>query len=560
VKHQDTVTTSTSSASPTATGRILLTLASAQFLMTLDSSVMNVSMATGAADLGTSIIGIQTAITLYTLVMATLMITGGKIGTNIGRLKAFSIGCVIYGVGSFVTAISQNLTVLIIGWSFLEGVGASLIMPAIVALVATNFEVSGRPRAYGLVAAAGACAVALGPLIGGAATTYASWRLVFFGEVVIVAVILLTSRRIADSPVASEAKKRLDLVGTLLSVLGLGMAVFGVLKTSEWGFVMPKEGAPQLLRLSVSFWLVVAGLLVAWLFFRWESHVVRTGGDPLVRPSIFANSQLDGGLLMFFFQFLLQSGVFFVVPLFLSVALSISAIETGVRVMPLSIGLLVAAVGIPKLRPRASPRRIVRVGVLLMLAGIVWLMSAINPNADATVVSGPMLVVGLGMGCLASQLGSVTASSVPTDQSSEVGGLQNTATNLGASLGTALAGSIMIAALTSSLIAGLQANPEVPDNVASQASVELAAGVPFLSDKQVEAAMADRGASDTATQVAVEQNASARINGIDAALAVLALIALISLFFTDRIPQKQPGSKNPPEDAEENDAGAPSQV
>ena len=533
---QDTRATGTAR----ATGGILLTLASAQFLMTLDSSVMNVSMATVAQDLGTSITGIQTAITLYTLVMATLMITGGKIGSNIGRLRAFSIGCVVYGAGSFVTGIAQNLTVLIIGWSFLEGMGAALIMPAIVALVATNFEVAGRPRAYGLVAAAGACAVAVGPLIGGAATTYASWRLVFFGEVVIVALILLMSRKIGDAPVVEKAS--LDLVGTLLSVVGLGMAVYGVLRTSEWGFVRPKPDAPALLNLSASFWLILAGLLVVWVFFRWEAHVLRAGRDPLVRPSMFANTQLDGGLVMFSFQFLLQAGVFFVVPLFLSVALGVSAIETGLRVMPLSVGLLAAAMGVPKLLPDVSPRRVVRVGILLMLAGIVILMSAIDANADATVVSWPMLVIGLGMGCLASQLGSVTASSVPTEESSDVGGLQNTATNLGASLGTALAGSVMIAALTSSLISGLEANPDVPDNVASQASVDLASGVPFLSDKQVESAMADRGASGQATQIAVDENAAARIDGLDAALGVLAMIALVSLFFSGRIPDVQPGS------------------
>lgn len=533
-----------------AAGVILLTLAAAQFLMTLDSSVMNVSMATVADDVGTSITGIQTAITLYTLVMATLMITGGKIGTNIGRLRAFSIGCVIYGTGSFVTGIAQNLTVLIIGWSFLEGIGAALIMPAIVALVAGNFAERDRPRAYGLVAAAGACAVATGPLIGGAATTYASWRLVFFGEVVIVAIILLTSRKIADAP--AVAKARLDLVGTLLSVLGLGMGVYGVLRSSEWGWISPKTAdTAQLFGLSLSFWLVMAGLLVVWVFFRWERRVVARGGDPLVDPAIFANAQLDGGLVMFSFQYLLQAGTFFIVPLFLSVALGVSAIETGLRVMPLSIGLLLAAVGVPKVWPEVSPRRVVRVGVALMLVGILWLMSGIDAGAHATVVSGPMLVIGLGMGCLASQLGSVTVSSVPTEQSGEVGGLQNTATNLGASLGTAVAGSVMITVLTSSFIAGLQSNPSVPDDVASQASVELASGVPFLSDAQVETAMADAGRSEEDTQIAVDENASARIEGLDAALALMAMIALVSLFFTGPIPDKQPGSQAPGGDSGE---------
>ena len=182
------------------TGLVLMTLASAQFLMTLDSSVMNVSIATVAQDVGTTITGIQSAITLYTLVMATLMLTGGKIGAIIGRRRAFAIGLVIYAAGSLTTALAPNLGILILGWSFLEGIGAALIMPAVVALVAVNFPPERRPSAYGLIAAAGAIAVAAGPLIGGAFTTYASWRYVFVGEVVIAFVILALTRRIQDAP------------------------------------------------------------------------------------------------------------------------------------------------------------------------------------------------------------------------------------------------------------------------------------------------------------------------------------------------------------------------
>src|SRR3954453_23611911 len=175
---------------------VLITLAAAQFVMILDSSVMNVSIATVAKDVGTTVTGIQTAITMYTLVMASLMITGGKMGVILGRKRAFTIGCVIYGCGSLTTALSPNLPVLLFGWSFLEGVGAALILPAIVALVAGNFPRERRPAAYGMVAAAGAIAVAVGPLVGGFATTYFSWRWVFAGEVVLVLVILLLARRI----------------------------------------------------------------------------------------------------------------------------------------------------------------------------------------------------------------------------------------------------------------------------------------------------------------------------------------------------------------------------
>ena len=181
-------------------GIVLQTLASSQFLMTLDSSVMNVSIATVAKDVGTTVTGIQTAITFYTLVMASLMITGGKLGQILGRKRAFAIGCVIYGCGSLITALAGNLAVLMLGWSVLEGVGAALIMPAVVALVASNFAPDQRPRAYGLVASAGAIAVAAGPLFGGLFTTYLSWRWAFVGEVLVVLIILGLTRRVANTP------------------------------------------------------------------------------------------------------------------------------------------------------------------------------------------------------------------------------------------------------------------------------------------------------------------------------------------------------------------------
>src|SRR6266702_8940099 len=245
-------------------GRAAKGAAAAQFLMTLDSSVMNVSIATVAKDVGTTVTGIQTAITFYTLVMASLMITGGKVGQILGRKRAFAIGCVIYGCGSFTTALAGNLAVLIVGWSVLEGVGAALIMPAIVALVASNFARPQRPRAYGLVASAGAIAVAAGPLIGGLFTTYASWRWVFAGEVLVVLIILALTRRMADTP--PEEGAHLDLVGTVLSALGLGLIVYGVLRSGTWGFVLPKADAPSWLGLSPVIWLILVGGVVLRVF------------------------------------------------------------------------------------------------------------------------------------------------------------------------------------------------------------------------------------------------------------------------------------------------------
>jgi MFS family permease len=520
---------------------VLLTLATSQFLMTLDSSVMNVSIGTVAKDVGTTVTGIQTAITLYTLVMASLMITGGKIGQILGRKRAFLIGCVIYGTGSLITAISPSLGVLMFGWSFLEGVGAALIMPAIVALVASNFSTPERPRAYGLVASAGAIAVAAGPLIGGLFTTYLSWRWVFAGEVLIVVVILVLARRIADA--TPEKRVALDLVGTALSALGLGLVVFGVLRAGAWGFVLPKPKAPTWIGLSPAIWLMLGGGLILWLFMSWENRRIARGAEPLVNPAILRNRGLRSGLISFFFQYLLQAGLFFTIPLFLSVALGLSAIATGVRLLPLSITLLLAAVGIPKLFPQVSPRRVVRLGFLALFAGIVVMVAALDAGAGPEIVTWPMLLAGLGVGALASQLGSVTVSSVSDQQSGEVGGLQNTLTNLGASIGTALAGAVLIATLTTSVTAGIQNNPAVPDQVKSQAKVQLDGGVSFISDADLKSALDKAGVSPQAADAIVDENSTARIDGLRSALSVLGVIALLAMFLTFRLPTEQPAAE-----------------
>jgi predicted MFS family arabinose efflux permease len=208
--------------------------------------------------------------------------------------------------------------------------------------------------------------------------------------------------------------------------------------------------------------LILAGLFVLWLFQRWEARRHARGQETLIRPGFLRNRQLSGGLLMFFFQYLVQAGVFFVVPLYLSVCLGLSALATGARLLPLSITLLAAAIGIPKVFPDVSPRLVVRSGLLALFAGTVVLLAGLDPDAGAEIVTVPLLLIGLGIGALASQLGAVTVSAVPDDESPEVGGVQNTMTNLGASLGTALAGSIMIAARRtprSSLPAAFRSSP-----------------------------------------------------------------------------------------------------
>jgi hypothetical protein len=382
--------------------------------MTLDSSVMNVSIATVAKDVGTTVTGIQTAITFYTLVMASLMITGGKLGQILGRKRAFAIGCVIYACGSFTTAIAPNLAVLMFGWSFLEGVGAALIMPAIVALVASNFARAERPRAYGLVASAGAIAVAAGPLIGGLFTTYASWRWVFIGEVLVVFVILALTRRMADTP--AEEGARLDLVGTGLSAFGLGLVVFGILRSGEWGFVQPKEGATEWLGLSPVIWLI-------WPVGRCSGsscggRTTDSRGDAsAARPRHAAQPDPRGRVTSFSSSTSCRRASSSWSHCSLGRARTLG--DRDRSGCPLSITLLSRGRGIP--RSSCTPHRAPgRPGSWRCFAGIVVLVAALDAGAGPGSSPGPCCRFGLGVRRRV-QLGSVTVSSVPDEQSGGVG-------------------------------------------------------------------------------------------------------------------------------------------
>jgi predicted MFS family arabinose efflux permease len=385
-------------------------------------------------------------------------------------------------------------------------------------------------------------------LIGGLFTTYWSWRYVFVGEVLVIGVVLLLNRRTADTP--KEEGARLDLVGTALSALGLGLIVFGVLRSGTWGFVQPKPEAPTWIGLSPVIWLVLAGGAVLLGFLSWERHRRDTGQPALLDPAILRVRLLRSGLTAFFFQYLLQAGLFFAVPLFLSIALGLSAIDTGVRLLPLSITLVIAAVGIPKAFPQASPRRVSQLGFLALFLGLVVFAAALDAGAGAEITTWPMILAGLGIGALASQLGAVTVSALSDEQSGEVGGLQNTFSNLGISIGTALAGAILMSALTASFFAGIESNPDVPDHVTSKFQTELTGGVPFISDADLEAALEDAGVKgDTATAV-VDENAQARLDGLRTSLAVLAVLALIALALTRSLPTTPVGAGQTEEEAE----------
>jgi MFS family permease len=522
-------------------GLILALLALTQFLMTVDATVMNVSITALVDDLDTSVTAVQGVITAYTLVMAAAMITGGKLGDILGRRRALRIGLVVYACGSALTAVAPNVGVLLIGWSLLEGLGAALIMPTVVALIAGNFTGQRRAAAYGTIAAAAAVAVAAGPIIGGFCTSNFSWRWVFVAEVFIAGGIYASSGRIPD--VIVETRPKLDLVGAALSAVGLGTVVFGVLQSSSWGWVEPlvtegDDATPAIAGISLTAWLVATGLLLLWLLMVWLHRAKRTGRQPLFDPDLLANRQLRGGLVVLTLQFVMSNGFFFMIPLFLSIVLGLSPFETGLRMLPLSIALIIVAPMVPKVAPTASPRRVVRLGLLLLAGGALLLAALLDQGAGAEVVFVPFLLVGAALGLLASQLGNVIVSSESIERSSEVGGLQYTAQNLGASLGTAVIGAIVIGGLATQVVGEVSDDPRVSDALAASVTVELENGAAFVSDDELEQALASTDLTDEEQAALLDANESARLRTLQAGSFAIALVALAGLFVSRGIPSR----------------------
>ena len=334
----------------------LVALATAQFVMVLDQSVMNVSISTLVAEFDTTVTTIQAVITLYCLVMAMFMMTGAKVGDIIGRRRAFVVGLIIYGCGSLLTALAPTVAVLTLGWSILEGIGAALVLPALAALIAGNFAGASRKVAYAVIGGVSGAGIAVGPILGGWATTELSWRVVFVGEVVLVIFILAMTGKVADAK-RSGPKPRLDYLGAVLSAVGLGVIVLGTLQSSTWGWVVPKDSPITPLGFSLTIWMIVGGAVLLWAFTVWQRHREKTGADPLVHMGLLRIPPLRAGLIGLFSQNLILMGVFFVVPLYLQLVLGLNALQTGVKMLPISITMFLAAAAGSRLSTRFTRAR-----------------------------------------------------------------------------------------------------------------------------------------------------------------------------------------------------------
>ena len=514
---------------------VLAVLAAAQFLMVLDQAVMNVAISQLVDDFDTTVTTIQAVIAFYALVMAALMMTGGKIGDLWGRRRAFVIGLCIYASGSALTAASWSVPSLALGWSVLEGIGAALVLPAMVALVAGSFRGADRAVAYGVLGGVAGAGIAVGPILGGWATTELTWRIVFVGEVLVAAGILLGSRLITE-PARAEGKKELDLVGSVLSALGLGIIVMGVLQASNWGWLAPRNSPVEPFGFSLTPFVIAAGGVVLVLFAHWQRHREAQGRDPLIHLDLLKLPRLRGGVAMMLAQNLVLMGIFFTVPLFLQVVQGLDALETGVRMLPASVGLFVSAVAGSALSRRLSPRLLVRGGLAIVFVAALLLLDTVEVELDNASFLVAMGVLGVGMGLIVSQLGNVVQSAVGDADRSEAGGLQNTAMQLGSSLGTALLGAIVISGLIAAFSANVADNPEISADVRSQVQIALGSDVSFVPAAEVEAGAQQAGADTATTRALVGDYEDAQLKALKTAFLCAALLSLASLFFARNLP------------------------
>ena len=414
--------------------RVLAPLALAQFICSFAGSNMNVMISDISEDLDTTVQGVQIAITIFLLVMAALMIPGGKLTDKYGRKRLFILGLIVYGVGALISAVSPNLGVLILGNSILEGVGTALLIPPVYILATLYFkDVTSRARAFGVISALGGIGAAAGPLIGGLITSAITWRAAFIFQALIIVVIVLLSRKLTD-PLPPDPARPFDIGGAVLSAIGLVLVVTGILAADNNVWLM--------------LILIVAGALVLALFFRSVRAKEKAGKEPLLSTSLFRNRTSNLGLVTQNTQWLMLMGTSFVVSAYLQVVRGYNAIQTGVIFTAATLGILVSSLAAERLAKRRAQRTLILAGFVVTIAGIATLLLLVTGSPTAWAFAPGLLLIGLGLGVMLTPSVNLVQSSFSEGQQGEISGLSRSVSNLGSCLGTAIAGTILVAGIT----------------------------------------------------------------------------------------------------------------
>jgi EmrB/QacA subfamily drug resistance transporter len=445
----------------------LLVLSLALAIIIIDGTVLNVSMKYLVRDLHTDLQGIQWVITSYSLVLAALTITGGRLGDILGRKRMFITGAILFAIGSLIASLSTDVNTLLLGWSLIEGIGAALMMPATASLIMSIFQGSERAIAFGIWGGVAGAASAFGPLLGGYLTTNYSWHWAFRINVGMVALLLIGSTVIREVKEPKEHKS-LDVIGVFISALGLSTMVYGFIKSSTYGWWQPRQ-AFEIFGASVTPFgisavpfLILAGLVILYGFIRWELAVERRGATPLVSMKIFHNKQFTAGLITLIILVLGQSGMIFALPVFLQSVKGLDAFNTGVGILPMALAVLFTAPIAGGLTRVIAPKRLIQVGLVIEVIAVGILYSILRVDVSTWQLAPGLLIYGIGMGLVMAQITNLTLSAVDVKIAGEASGLNNTSRQLGATLGLAIIGSIFLSVFTSRMTDGINASTVVP--------------------------------------------------------------------------------------------------
>lgn len=507
---------------------VLAVLSASMFVYVIDTTLMNVSISALVEDLDTTVAEVQAAITLYTLTMAAFMLTGGKLGDIWGSKRAFRIGLIIYGIGTTITAFAPTIGAVMLGWSILEGLGSALIVPAINTLVRANYEGPKRASAYGVLFGVAAAGAAFGPLIGGWVTTNWSWRYAFAGEAIIVLLVLLSSGLLTDAPKVIP-KPKLDIPGVVLSVLGMGMFVLGVLQTTSRGWSDP-----------VVIGLIVGGLAVLAVFVWWIRGRETKRLPALVHPSIFKHRAISAGLPILATQTFAQAGLLFLIPVFTQSILGFDAFQTGLALLPLSIGVLVTSVVTPPLGRKIYPKRIIQAGLVLLFIGGAVLAGSLETAVETqkgTDLALGLLIGGVAIGLIVGQLPNLILSGVDQDEASEASGLQGTFQNLGMALGTAVIGTVILSVAITSIGNSVQDSEVLTDDVKSTIESAIERPLNQADASELDEVLAGLPADQQDELIAIYETST--IDGFQGAILAGGIVALLGALLAFRLPKKK---------------------
>jgi EmrB/QacA subfamily drug resistance transporter len=507
--------------------RLAVLLAMAMFVLVVDTSIMNVSISAVVRDLGTTVSGVQSAIALEALVSAAFILIGSKVGDLIGRKRAYVLGLLGYAIGATAMTLAQNLFAIIVFWAIIGGIGASLLLPAMQSLIHGNFQGAAQKRVYALVGAAAAIAAAVGPLLGGFITTYLSWRIAFLLEVVIIGVVLSGIKLVRDAPYTGS--REVDVVGGVLSILGMGGVVLSILVWQEGGeyvFAILASGAIALV--GFAFWLI---------------RRKRQRKAALIDPDLFRSKHFQVGISQQMLQQIALGGAMIALPIYLQMVLEYDAMQAGLSIAPLSLSMFAVAMLAGRKAGARRPSTIVRVGFLLLAIGM-GLLIPVVPRADSGwYLLVPLVIAGSGLGLLVSQLNNYTLAPISEERVSEAAGVNSAAGSFGLSFGLAFSGAIMLATLAFSFTSLAEQSTVLPPADKERVAVALEEDAEVMSNTQLVELL--EGEPPQIQEEILRINAEARPLALQVALLVpiiAALLGLLNSFRMSRLPDVTPSS------------------